>query len=197
MEVLDALEALLLAGGFRQLGVADMAARLNCSKRTLYELAPSRDALLLGVIERFFARIRDEAARASAGQPPSAQCIYDYLQVGVRAAERLGAAAVADIQGWPPARALWQDHVRQRVEGLSRIIEAGVATGEFRAFPPAFVAEVVFAAINRLREPDFYRATDLTISEAFDELYAMLLSALTGPVQPRLRPSHALQGHRP
>ncbi|MNC97720.1 hypothetical protein D3C83_154730 [compost metagenome] len=62
---------------------------------------------------------------------------------------------------------------------MSRLIEDGIAVGAFRPFPPAFVAEVVFASINRLREPDFYRSTDLSISAAFDELYEMLLAALT------------------
>ena len=38
--------------GFAHLTMADLAARLNCSLRTLYELAPSRDELVLTVIDR-------------------------------------------------------------------------------------------------------------------------------------------------
>lgn len=66
-----------------------------------------------------------------------------------------------------------------RVEGLSRLIDNGTRSGAFRKIRPAFVAEVVFASINRLREPGFYDSTDLTISKAFDELHSMLLTALT------------------
>lgn len=178
-EVLDTLEEIVLAQGFARLGVTTIAARTSCSKRTLYELAPSRDALVQRVLARFFARIRDEAQAAIARCSAPDARVHAYLQAGVRAAERLSPAAVADIHGWPPARAIWQDHVRQRVDGLSRLIEDGIAAGAFRPFPPAFVAEVVFASINRLREPDFYRSTDLSISAAFDELYEMLLAALT------------------
>lgn len=78
-------------------------------------------------------------------------------------------------------RKIWQDHVRLRVDGLRRIIDDGIADGSFRRISSAFVAEIVFASISRLTEPDFNRATDLTISEAFNELYDMLLSALTRP----------------
>ncbi len=177
-ELLDALETIILAEGFRQLSVSDIASRLSCSKRTLYELATSRNELVLRVLSRFFERLRRDADHASADADDPCQQVYDYLQVGVRAAERLRPAAVADIQDWAPARAIWQDHVAQRVAGLRRIIERGIAGGAFRGIQPAFVAEIVFAGINRVREPDFYAATDLTVSEAFDELYRLLLLAL-------------------
>ncbi|MGE0858844.1 MAG: TetR/AcrR family transcriptional regulator [Gammaproteobacteria bacterium] len=178
-ELLDALEDMVLREGFAELGVSEIAQRLSCSKRTLYELAPSKRELVLLVLDRFFARIREEAGRATESAGDAHLRMYAYLQVGVRAAERLSPTTIADIHRWPPARVLWQEHVRKRVDGLKRIIDAGVQQGEFRDIPTAFVAEVVFASINRLREPDFYDATDLTISEAFDELYRMLLAALT------------------
>ncbi len=169
----------MLSRGFARLNVSDIARQLSCSKRTLYELATSRDELILRVIERFFGRIRSDAAVAMLGQDGPEQRIYRYLQAGVHAAERLSATAVSDIHAWAPARAVWQQHVRLRVDGLTEIIESGIRAAVFREVPPAFIAEVVFAAINRLREPEFYRSTDLAIAEAFDELYAMLVAALT------------------
>ncbi|MGE0483095.1 MAG: TetR/AcrR family transcriptional regulator [Gammaproteobacteria bacterium] len=180
-EVLDTLEDIVLAEGFRHLNVATIAARLACSKRTLYALADSRDALLLRVLDRFFARIREDAQLALARTREPREQVYAYLQVGVRAAERLSQAAVRDIQTWPPACAMWQEHVAQRVGGLRGIIEEGVASGAFHGIQPAFVAEIVFAAINRVRQPDFYQSTDLSLSEAFDELYRLLLAAITPP----------------
>lgn len=178
-ELLDALEDMVLREGFASLGVSEIATRLSCSKRTLYELAPSKRELVLLVLERFFARIRRDAAVATDTTTDAQQRIYAYLQAGVRAAENLSPTTVADIHRWQPARAIWQEHVRLRVEGLSKLIDSGTRAGVFRKIPPAFVAEVVFASINRLREPGFYDSTDLTISEAFDELYSMLLAALT------------------
>jgi AcrR family transcriptional regulator len=180
-EVLETLEAIVLAEGFRHLNVATIAARLACSKRTLYALADSRDELLLRALERFFSRIREDADLALARTLEPREQVYAYLQVGVRAAERLSQAAIQDIQAWPPACALWQEHVARRVAGLRGIIEAGVTSGAFHGIQPAFVAEIVFAAINRVRQPDFHRSTDLTLSDAFDELYRLLLAAITPP----------------
>ena len=52
-ELLDALEDMVLREGFASLGVSAIANRLSCSKRTLYDLAPSKRELVLLVLDRF------------------------------------------------------------------------------------------------------------------------------------------------
>ena len=177
-ELRATLQDIILADGFSRLSVSEMAQRLGCSKRTIYELAPTKNELVLNAIATFFTTLRDEADRASAACSDPADKIFEYLQVGVRAAQRLGPVVIADIDKWEPARRLWQEHIRLRVDGLRHLIERGIVTGAFRNLSPGLVAEMVFAGISRLREPDFYRASDLSLSEAFDEFYRMLLFAL-------------------
>jgi AcrR family transcriptional regulator len=177
-ELLETLEAIILNDGFARLSVSDMAARLGCSKRTIYSLAPTKNDLVLQIVEGFFAGIRSEARQAMGQVEDPREQLFEYLQVGVRAAQRLGAVAIADIDRWEPARRVWQNHVRLRVDGLTELIEGGIAHGTFRDVNPKLVAELAFASINRLREPDFYRSTDISISEAFEEFYRMLLDSL-------------------
>ena len=55
-EVLDRLGT-LFDDGFADLTMADIAANVGCSLRTLYDLAPSRDELVLTVIDRNLRRI--------------------------------------------------------------------------------------------------------------------------------------------
>ena len=177
-DTLEAFEALILAEGFSRLNVSEIAARLRCSKRTLYELAPSKKMLVLKALDNFFSRIRQEADQVIDNSLDPERQVYEYLEVGARAAERLSPAVVTDIHEWEPARTLWREHINQRVDGMCLIIDNGVKAGVFREVLPAFVAEIVFASINRLREPDFSDSTGLTISEAFHELYEMLLHSL-------------------
>ena len=59
-ETLEALEALILSEGFSSLSVSDIASKLKCSKRTLYELAPSKKSLVLRALNNFFSRIREQ-----------------------------------------------------------------------------------------------------------------------------------------
>ena len=195
-ETLEAFEALILAEGFSRLNVSEIAARLKCSKRTLYELAPSKKALVLKALDNFFSRIRQEAGHVTDNALDPERQVYEYLQVGVRAAERLSQAVVADIHEWEPARTLWREHISLRIDGMCRIIENGVKAGVFRDVLPAFVAEIVFASINRLREPDFSDSTGLTISEAFHDLYEMLLHSLLHHSTPALPASQHWRGLR-
>ena len=61
----------LFAGGFATLTMAELAARLNCSLRTLYALAPSRDELVLVVVDRNLWRV-GRAARDAVRRGPGA-----------------------------------------------------------------------------------------------------------------------------
>ncbi len=172
------LADIIFDDGFARLNVSTMAARLGCSKRTIYELAPTKNELVLQVIAHFFATVRSEAEVASGNSTDPADQMFEYLQVGVRAAQRMSPVMIADIDQWEPARTLWQTHIRLRVEGLRKLIERGIEAGVFRDIHPVLVAEMVFAGLNRLREPDFYTTIDISLAEAFDEYYKMLLHAL-------------------
>ena len=65
-QLFDALVELLLAEGFAHLTLDDLAARLRCSKRTLYALAGSKEQLVRAAVVHFFrgATARVEAAVA-------------------------------------------------------------------------------------------------------------------------------------
>jgi len=177
-EVLALIEQILLREGFASLTVGEIAERIGCSKRTIYELAPSKRELVTRIVDAFFSDIRDAGHAAAAAESDPARQIYVYLQAGVNAASRLSAQAVADIDQWKPTRQLWQTHVRLRVDGLRDLLEAGIARGAFRDVNPTFVAEVVFAALDRLRQPDFYRNTRVTAVAAFQDYYRILLTGL-------------------
>ena len=177
-DLLHTLQDIILSDGFARLSVSEMAQRLGCSKRTIYELAETKNALVLRVISMFFEQLRVDADIASAECKTPAEQVFAYLQVGARAAQRLSPVAIADIDKWEPAKQIWEEHIRLRVKGLKQLIDEGIASGAFRDVNSVLVAEVVFAGLSRLREPDFYTQTDLTIPQAFQAYYRMLLYAL-------------------
>src|SRR5690606_22990951 len=53
-EVLEGLVELFLAEGFMAFSLDDLAARLQCSKPTLYGVAPSKEQLITAVVRSFF-----------------------------------------------------------------------------------------------------------------------------------------------
>ncbi len=177
-ELLDALEDMILAEGFARITVGDMAARLRCSRRTLYELAPSKQELVLLVLQRFFERVRSAGRSALDGRDDPGEQIQAYLQAGARAAQKLSPLIVADIDRWAPSRKEWQEHIRLRVEGLRELVQAGIDRGRFRGVHAHLVAETMFASMARIRSPDFYANTNMSMPEAFGELAGLLLHGL-------------------
>lgn len=79
-EILDSLEALAVEQGFAELTMAQLAARVNCSLRTLYGLAPSKDELLLMVVDRRLHRIGRAAASVVKPEMDPLTALRAYLQ---------------------------------------------------------------------------------------------------------------------
>ena len=65
----DALVEMVLAEGFSRLTIDQVAATLNCSKRTLYALAASKEQLAVLAVRHFFQRATEQVEAAIARDP--------------------------------------------------------------------------------------------------------------------------------
>ena len=183
-DLTDALEKLFLAEGFRGVTVDQLASRLKCSKRTLYELAPSKHELFLLVVERWLHRIRHLGWAGALEHDDPEKRILAYLEPGVtqsRAASRL---FLEDMRNYRPALTLLETHQKERTDVLRDIVEEGMRRGRFRRLHAALVAEVFQAAVGRLNEPDFLDGAGISFSDGFSELYELFLNGLFSRSQP-------------
>ena len=197
-ERLRALEDIFLREGFRRVTVGALASRLRCSRRTLYEIAPTKKELFLSVLDRFLCRIRERGAEAARTTPDLAERIGAYLEPGIEETRRATRLFTADIASFPAASRLMETHQRSRMQGLRDIIAEGVRGGLFRGFDPHLVAEVFAFAYRRSTQPDFLAETNLSMNEAFRELSRLLRHGLLHPEgsgQPGRRT--ASRGNRP
>jgi AcrR family transcriptional regulator len=177
-ELLAELEALFFANGFRTITVDEIAARLKCSKRTLYEIAPSKQELFILVIESWLGRIRHLGWQGALQHDDPEQRVMAYLEPGVVESRPAGRQFLADLQSYRPALALLEAHQAQRTNVLMEIIEDGVRRGRFKAFHSALVAEIFLAAVNRINEPAMLERSGVGFSQAFDELFRILTTGL-------------------
>ena len=81
-QLLDELEDLVVAKGLVELTMAEIAAEVNCSLRTLYGIAPSREELVLTVVDRRLHRI----GRAAIGSLDASLTPLAALRAYLRAA---------------------------------------------------------------------------------------------------------------
>jgi AcrR family transcriptional regulator len=178
VDLLDQLERIFFARGYRAVTMDDLAQALRCSKRALYELAPNRKALFLMVVERWTGRVRDLGVAGAAGHDDPRDRLAAFLQPGVAETEALTEEFLADLRDLPAARDTLEQHQRDRMAMLRDIVAEGVRRGRFKPVHAHLVAGICLAGMARINDPEFLREAGLSFSQAFAELYRMLMTGI-------------------
>lgn len=128
-EILDALEALAVEDGFAALTMAQLAARVNCSLRTLYGLAPSKDVLLRTVIDRRLHRIGRAAMAAIEPGMGALDALRAYLEAATTAVGPTTEAFARRLASVPGGARLVSEHGQYVVAVTERLLERAVVEG--------------------------------------------------------------------
>jgi AcrR family transcriptional regulator len=177
-ELLDALETMIVDDGFASLTVGEMAARLKCSRSTLYDLAPSKDELVLIVVDRRLrriGRIKQERLDQIDDYADKIKMVISGKFLELRETQL---RFMEDVAKTPAVQRLIADHFRYGVLQLREVIEDGIAVGRFRPLHSLVVAEVIDAALERIQRPDLLRDSGMTWDGATIELMELLCAGL-------------------
>jgi len=169
-EFLDALTDLLLQEGIENLTIGELAARLHCSRRRLYEIAQSKEQIFCAAVSHYFKKVLEKSERVVREQRDITTAIADYLDVGVQASRGLSAQFIRDLERSRRARASFDAYQVARGVRLSELIDHGVRQGVFIACHGLLMSEAIFGAA--------LRRAGLTMEEAFQEFYRVLLGGL-------------------
>jgi AcrR family transcriptional regulator len=175
----DQLLALFLAEGFAHLTLDDIAARLHCSKSTLYTLARSKDDLVRAVTVHFFRTATEHVEQAVRPQARARDRIAAYLTAVGQALESASARFMTDLDAFAPAREVYETNTRIAARRVQELIADGVAAGEFRDVHAAFAAEVAATMMVRIQQGTVREHTGLDDAAAYRELAAILTSGIS------------------
>jgi TetR/AcrR family transcriptional regulator, mexCD-oprJ operon repressor len=143
--ILDAAEALLHEG--QAASIAAVAARAGVSRVTVYAHFSTREAILEAVIERAVARATVTFDEAESGADSAAEAFDRAIRAGWSELSRNAAIAEAAASQLSP------DALRRTHEAgygrLRRMVEAGMAAGEFRTDVPVdWLVSVCYALMH-------------------------------------------------
>ena len=169
--LLEELEHVFMREGFLHFRTEELAKRLRCSKRALYQIAPSRERLFEIVVERWLANLRRAGHDAARRADDPLAAVTDYLGAAIIATRDASAQFVRDVSREPAAHRRLMSHQRERIAGLERLIENGTKQGYFRGVHAKLIAEVMLNAVAQLVDPEVLARVGLTMSQAFAELY--------------------------
>jgi AcrR family transcriptional regulator len=176
-EVLDELESLFLREGFSGFSVRELAAHVGCSRRTLYEVAPSKDELVLIVLDRFLHRVGRDAIDAIDTSRTFAEQITAYFLGGVEL-QRLTHVFGEDLADDAAARRLFDRHYGYVMAVTEQLVTDGVAAGEFRPVEPAVVAGVLAGTGMFFHQPDVQSDSGLDLQHAIDGALELVVRSI-------------------
>jgi AcrR family transcriptional regulator len=179
-EILDEMED-LVAGGFADLTMAELAARLNCSLRTLYALAPSRDELVLIVIDRSLWRIGRVARDAIGDDLAPLDAIRAYLEAATVAVSGWTTAFARDLAAVPAAQQLQDGHNEYLFEVTRTLLDLAVERGDIAAVDTAAVARVLAGLGQFFSRSAVIPTLRSSPKQAADEVVGLILGGLRAP----------------
>ena len=83
-EFFDALTNLLLAEGIKGMTVGEIAARMHCSRRRLYDIAQTKEEIFCAAVKHFFDGILAQGEALIECEQDLTAALAAYLGVGVR-----------------------------------------------------------------------------------------------------------------
>ncbi|WP_461665446.1 TetR/AcrR family transcriptional regulator [Gordonia sputi] len=173
-ELFDGLLALMLDDGFAHLQIADLAARLHCSRSTLYTLAGSKEQLVTKTVTHFFRTATDQVESRVADAATSRDAVVEYLIAVGDALSPASAQFMADLHAFAPTRELYEQNTAAAAARVRELIAAGVAAGEFRDVDAAFAGDLAATMVSRIQRRDVEAHTGLDDAQAYRQLASIL-----------------------
>jgi AcrR family transcriptional regulator len=153
-EILEAALTVFAEKGFAAARMDDIARRAGVTKGTIYLYFPSKEDLFKSLVrESIGERIAEIAASVRSFEGPTADLIRLMLRgMGgfLLTSDRvvLPKIIIAEAGNFPELARFYREDVIDQGLGLAtRIIERGIARGEFRRLPPEHLARIFVAPI--------------------------------------------------
>ena|SRR5437867_787850 len=176
--MLQRLEELFLTEGFRELTSDDIAARLQCSKSTLYAVASSKEELVNATIRHFFRDVTAVIeARVARIENPRDRIVTYLASVG-DGMRRMSSACYNDMIDLEATDMIYQLNCRASARRVRELIHEGVQAGCFRPVHAEFIAEAARLLIDGIMDEQLLKRTGLSFGDAYVELSTLVLAAL-------------------
>ena len=178
LELLDELEEKLLGEGLADLTMAEIAALVSCSLRTLYGIAPSKDELLLTVVDRRLRCIGRAAIEALHASMRPLDALRTYLQAANAAVQPEALALSADLAKVAGAGRLFDAHETYLTAVTQSLLDQAVAEAEIAPVDTAAVAHVLAGLGREFAQPEIAEIAQAPPKETADAIAEIILQGL-------------------
>lgn len=178
LEILDALEESVMEVSLAEVTMAEIAGRMNCSLRTLYGIAPSKDELVQIVVDRRLHRIGRQAIEALEQEGSPLTRLRAYLEAANQAVHPTTATFSRDFARSPGARRLIESHGAYLVSITQALLDEAVAEGEIEPMDTTALAHVLGGLGTEFSKPDIEGTIRGTPKAAADFVAEIIFAGL-------------------
>lgn len=160
--------------------MSQLAAQLGMSKKTLYVLFDSKEALLLAVVDTMFDAVKANEAKILARQDLSlAEKVRQLVVVLPDSYKNLDWSRLQGVEEKYPAV---YGRIRQRLESewepTLELLRQGMEQGELRPFQPGLLRAVVEGAMEHFLSSDALQREGIGYVQALDGMMDLLMEGI-------------------
>jgi AcrR family transcriptional regulator len=178
LQVLDELEEKLLQQGLADLTMAEIAGQVGCSLRTLYGIAPSKEELLLTVVDRRLHRIGRAAIESLDESMPPLDALRAYLRAANEAVQPEAVAMSADLAKVAGAGRLVSAHEAYLMAVTQSLLDRAVSEGQIAAVDTASLAHVLGGLGGEFAKPEVAEIAQASPKDTADAITELILQGL-------------------
>ncbi|MCV7169571.1 TetR/AcrR family transcriptional regulator [Mycobacterium manitobense] len=168
----------LVDDGFAHLTMTEIASSLQCSLRTLYSIAPTRDRLVLTAVDRKLGRIGRAARGAIRPDMAPLEAIRAYLRAATVAVSRTTPAFARDLAAVAEAANLQREHNEHLYRVTHALLEVAAERGDVRGIPTPAVARVMAGLGGLLFGPEVSPSLGSSPKQAADAVLDIVLDGV-------------------
>jgi AcrR family transcriptional regulator len=177
-ELLDHLEELVARKGVAERTMAEIAREVNCSLRTLYGISPSREELVLAIVDRRLRRIGRAAIASLDVSLAPLEALRTYLQQANEAVQPEAIALSKEFADLPGAKRLLDAHEGYVIAVAQSLLDRAVAEGEIESVDTASIAHVLGGLGREFSRPEVAEVAEASPKATADAVTEILLRGL-------------------
>ncbi|MGE4607525.1 MAG: TetR/AcrR family transcriptional regulator [Myxococcota bacterium] len=158
--------------------MAEIAALVGCSLRTFYGIAPSKDELLLTVVDRRLHRIGRAAIEALDASMPPLDALRVYLQTANQAVQPEAVVMSAELTKVAGAGRLFDAHEAYLTAVTQSLLDRAVAAGQIAPVDTVAVAHVLAGLGREFVRSDVAEIAENSPKETADAISELILQGL-------------------
>ena len=177
LEVIQNFEN-LLEDGIANQTMSDIASRLKVSLRTLYEIAPSKEQLVISTIDRILTNIAKQALSSMKDMKSSVDKLRTFTKIGNEAAGPRIQKYADDLNQIKGADEMIKAHESAYIDHIKRLLDEAVKNKEIQAIDTRAVAIMLGTVARVFSKKNHQKKLAASAEESANMISGLIIDGL-------------------